>query len=87
LKTGMASGLAGNHTACNGVPFIASMPAWPRRCVPLRSRRGWSWRSCGTSLLGLTSRDWTQTATSTISLTPLHYRILALPYRVEDIEL
>jgi hypothetical protein len=26
LKTGMASGLVGNFTGCNGVPFIASTP-------------------------------------------------------------
>jgi hypothetical protein len=26
LKTGMATGLMGNHTACNGVPFLATTP-------------------------------------------------------------
>jgi hypothetical protein len=26
LKTGMATGLVGNHTACNGVPFLAATP-------------------------------------------------------------
>jgi mono/diheme cytochrome c family protein len=26
LKTGMATGLVGNHTGCNGVPFLAAMP-------------------------------------------------------------
>jgi hypothetical protein len=26
LKTGMATGLIGNHTACNGVPFLAATP-------------------------------------------------------------
>ena len=26
LKTGMATGLTGNHTACNGVPFLAATP-------------------------------------------------------------
>jgi hypothetical protein len=26
LKTGMATGLVGNHTACNGVPFVAATP-------------------------------------------------------------
>lgn len=26
LKTGMAAGLVGNHTGCNGVPFLAATP-------------------------------------------------------------
>ena len=26
LKTGMATGLIGNHMACNGVPFLAATP-------------------------------------------------------------
>ncbi len=27
VKTGMATGLVGNHTDCNGVPFVAAAPA------------------------------------------------------------
>jgi hypothetical protein len=27
LKTGMATGLTGNHTGCNGVPFLDATPA------------------------------------------------------------
>jgi hypothetical protein len=27
IKTGMAAGLVGNHTGCNGTPFISSTPA------------------------------------------------------------
>jgi hypothetical protein len=26
IKTGMATGLVGNHTGCNGTPFVASTP-------------------------------------------------------------